>query len=632
MYAVPLVTRLKTNILIWMLCTFVSSTVWADDLISNRAYWEDTSSTASFEQAKSAEFIPYQGVLSRGYTQSSTWVRLEITPPIGEGAIEKLVVRIRPVYLDEITLFDPLDHGTKPRIAGDTTDFKNQQYNSLTHTFVIPADDQPRFVWLKLKATSTSLIHIEVFTQNEMQDREYALLMSHFAVLAVVAMFMLLVLINWVNYRESLYAFFVARQVYFFFYTAALFGFHRLLLHNVLDAKSIDALYSWMVIVATTTVVTFEWKFLSQYSLSKWARLLLASQVVWSLVAIGLMLFGYTFYALKANMLLNTTGITVFLVVAAVFIDDEKSKVNSTATLLPKRFVVGYYLAVNLVLIFSLMPYLGLMNGNEFAVNGLVFYTLCSGLIMTVLMQLRSNKIRKVQNEFQQQLVISQKQIELEKSRREEQTHLFHMLMHEMKNPLAIIDMALQSDLEQEKASEFVSRAVHNMKDILDRCVKADKLTEGDVAIHKEDVVVADQIQKLLSVPSRNKSAVSVDVDADLYVTTDLQFFHVMLGNLLDNAIRYGDHLAPIEISACNELNDDQQMGVKIVVSNRPSAASWPDPARVFQKYYRSAGAEAQSGTGLGLYLVRTLARLVDGDCCYVPDDKNIRFELWLPT
>jgi len=85
-------------------------------------------------------------------------------------------------------------------------------------------------------------------------------------------------------------------------------------------------------------------------------------------------------------------------------------------------------------------------------------------------------------------------------------------------------------------------------------------------------------------------------------------------------------------VQAKKQMNVAGEQGVCITVSNRPSAASWPDPDRIFTKYYRSAGAEAQSGTGLGLYLVRTLARLVGGDCVYAPDEKNIRFELWLPS
>jgi signal transduction histidine kinase len=329
---------------------------------------------------------------------------------------------------------------------------------------------------------------------------------------------------------------------------------------------------------------------------------------------------------------MNTVGIITLLVLSATFIDDQKLQANPASSLLNKRMVIGYYLLVNIVLIFSLMPFLGVMKGNEFAVNGLVFYTLCSGLVMTVLMQVRANKIRKAQSVFEQELLISQKQVELEKIRREEQTHLFHMLMHELKNPLAIIDMALLAKNDLEKTSTYVSRAVNNMKTILDRCVKADKLTEGNVVVNIAPIEVNQFLRDMLSTGSRRDERLVFDGMGPLTVNTDAQFLEVMLGNLIDNAARYGDPLMPVHIQTQMQRNAAGTAGVNITVSNRPGAASWPDADKVFKKYYRSAGAEAQSGTGLGLYLVRTLAVLVGGECRYVPDSTNIRFELWLPS
>lgn len=115
-------------------------------------------------------------------------------------------------------------------------------------------------------------------------------------------------------------------------------------------------------------------------------------------------------------------------------------------------------------------------------------------------------------------------------------------------------------------------------------------------------------------------------------VYTDAHFFEIMCCNLIDNAVRYGDPVAPVIVQAQARFNSAGMPGLVISVSNRPGVSSWPDADKVFKKYYRSAGAEAQSGTGLGLYLVRTLAGLLGGECVYAPDNKHIRFDLWLPS
>ena len=60
--------------------------------------------------------------------------------------------------------------------------------------------------------------------------------------------------------------------------------------------------------------------------------------------------------------------------------------------------------------------------------------------------------------------------------------------------------------------------------------------------------------------------------------------------------------------------------------------AGLPDAERLFDKYYRSAGAQRQSGSGLGLFLVRSLLELLHGAAIYRPDGDQVCFAILLPT
>ncbi len=70
----------------------------AQDHILERAVWTDTSGAASFDQARSATYIPYTGVLSKGFNANVQWIRLKIAA-IPSDLSSALVLRIRPVYL-----------------------------------------------------------------------------------------------------------------------------------------------------------------------------------------------------------------------------------------------------------------------------------------------------------------------------------------------------------------------------------------------------------------------------------------------------------------------------------------------------------------------------------------------------
>ena len=67
-------------------------------------------------------------------------------------------------------------------------------------------------------------------------------------------------------------------------------------------------------------------------------------------------------------------------------------------------------------------------------------------------------------------------------------------------------------------------------------------------------------------------------------------------------------------------------------VRNRVGRAGWPDPDRLFQKYYRAPAAQGTSGTGLGLYWVRQVAERVGGRVDYRGEDDDAVFTLRIPA
>ena len=618
-------------LLSWGIAT--SALAEVHDHISQRAYWEDTSGQASWAQAQTQAFTPYSNVLSRGYTDSAIWVKLTLTPTASSGVDDKLVLRIRPIYLDEITLFDPLDTSESVRKVGDQMRYDNEAFKSLAHTFVIPAGDQPRHVWLRLKATSTTLMHVEALSYKEAQSDEYRLLAFYFLVLALIVVFLLVVLINWFNYREFLYAAFVARNVVYLVYTAAFFGFHRYLLGHWVPAHTLDYLYNWLVIGTTAFSFWFEMRFLSEYAPPRWAKAIFKSMYVWSAVAAVLLALGYTRQALQANMLLNGVGIIVLLLTSISFIDDsKKSPIQPTASLLKKKFVVGYYAILAALLMFSVLPYLGSMAGSEFSANGLVYYALISGLDMTILLQLRANQTRKAHLQFKEALLLSSQQIEFEKIRREEQSQMLTMLMHELKNPLAVIDLAQQTS-DDNHTKDFVNRNVSIIRGILDQCLNVDRVSDGKLNIQLQHWDVVELIDHVLEQNKTFGERVALSsTGAVKTIRTDYECFHTVLTNLLDNAVRYSETDQPIDLIIDTETNMLGTAGVAITVCNKPGVASWPDADKIFQKYYRSSGAKSISGTGLGLFLVRSICTLLGGTCRYEPTDTHVRFKVWLPN
>ncbi len=211
------------------------------------------------------------------------------------------------------------------------------------------------------------------------------------------------------------------------------------------------------------------------------------------------------------------------------------------------------------------------------------------------------------------------------------------MLMHELKTPLSIVSLALGTREKKAENLQAASHAVQQMKAVIERCVQADQVG-GQPLQHLEEVVdlgaLAREVAALTpSLEGRLRwktPGPSPALEVSLEVRTDRQWAQTIVANLLENAGRYADPHGPIEVEV-QPLAEGDRPGVALRVRNTPGLAGWPDEAQLFTKYYRSAGAKRESGTGLGLYLSRQLARSLKGHLRYRPTAHQVQFELWLP-
>jgi signal transduction histidine kinase len=108
----------------------------------------------------------------------------------------------------------------------------------------------------------------------------------------------------------------------------------------------------------------------------------------------------------------------------------------------------------------------------------------------------------------------------------------------------------------------------------------------------------------------------------------------VSLSNLVFNAIKYGVRSAPILISLDGTSKDELVLGVQN--SGRPIPPGLM--ARLFDPLVRQGGDDADADSqvaganlGLGLYVVREIAKAHRGTVAVTSDDSLTRFELRLP-
>jgi signal transduction histidine kinase len=120
-----------------------------------------------------------------------------------------------------------------------------------------------------------------------------------------------------------------------------------------------------------------------------------------------------------------------------------------------------------------------------------------------------------------------------------------------------------------------------------------------------------------------------VELTDGLRVNGDDEWLVVALTNLIENAVKHSPQGGTVEIQARRDVGT-----VRITVRDHGPGFPAEDTDRLFDKYFRSAAERDRgiAGTGLGLFIVRTVADRHHGEVyARLPEGGGAEFELALP-
>jgi signal transduction histidine kinase len=180
---------------------------------------------------------------------------------------------------------------------------------------------------------------------------------------------------------------------------------------------------------------------------------------------------------------------------------------------------------------------------------------------------------------------------------------------HELRSPLARLRLAVELWLAQPGA-EMHAEIVRNLAEIdqlVEEILLASRLDYAGPAARLAPVDLlglaaeeAARFEACVAAPPEGAGSVEIEGDAKL--------LRRLIRNLLENAAKHG--APPIEIAVTRSVDR-----ARIVVCDHGPGITPAERERVFEPFYRPAGrAESSGGWGLGLSLVRQIARRHGGD------------------
>ena len=605
----------------------------AADQISQRAWFEDKTGALSPAQAKQQTFTPFQSVLSRGVSANPIWVRLRIesgeqTANGNELDQQKLYLKISPVYLDQVELFDPADTTGQARITGDRYPVRLDEFRTFRLGFLIAKDKEPRDIYLRIQTTSTRFLHVEALQISDLLESERRLVFFSSVFLGISVLLLTWGLVSWLITREHLLLFYILSQIAGLAFGMNLLGHFRYFFGEILSPATIDYATSISAVSAVFTAICFYWQFYRDFAPPRWSSFAFLAAIGVEGVALGLIAIGEIRLAVTTNWLVISI-VPIFCFFLVFFCKGWSLEKPSIKSLLPRKALFIYFGAILGTTFVAALGGLGVLESGRFTIYSGLSNTMLSGIIAFAVLQYRATINQKTQAKIATELTIAKETAKKEREHRLDQDRLLTMLAHELKTPLSVISVSLGIQNNQERNRNLARRAVSDMRDIIDQCLEADRLKANQIRVHFQTVSfseVLDETCRRLSDPQPQDLIILGQTKTR--IKTDSRLLRMILFNLLENALRYRAKNTPVTL----EISDQKDSLICVRVLNHIGPFGSPDPQRLFDKYYRSAGAFKVSGTGLGLYLSKELAQKLGGTLNYYATESIVEFALCLPA
>jgi PAS domain S-box-containing protein len=191
---------------------------------------------------------------------------------------------------------------------------------------------------------------------------------------------------------------------------------------------------------------------------------------------------------------------------------------------------------------------------------------------------------------------------------------------HELKTPLTTLrslsELLLDFDLTESQRHELL-QDLHGQVDRMERLIAdlldVSRIDSGRMSIELSRVDVGPVIEHVCEEvrPLLEQRALKRHLPSDVPpVLGDARKLHQILVNLLSNAIKYSPEGGAIVLSVSVDGNQ-----VHFRVADHGVGISPEDLPRLFEKFYRAEDPAVRrtAGTGLGLYIVRSLVDMLGG-------------------
>ena len=226
----------------------------------------------------------------------------------------------------------------------------------------------------------------------------------------------------------------------------------------------------------------------------------------------------------------------------------------------------------------------------------------------------------------------------------EQQDSFLNSVTHELKTPIASIRLYLETlqarevgDAQRKEFYRIMLQDADRLQHTVEQVLRAGVARQRRKLEQRAPVDLGWLVQECIDTARTRHHlgedtivATGVDLQAPLVVSGDVDDLRTAIANLLDNAVKYSNGTPQISVQVAGATPDTAWVRVRDAGVGIPKAQL----GRIFNRFYRfqPQGSKVK-GTGLGLYIVRAIAKRHGGRVFAesAGEDKGSTFTLELP-
>jgi two-component system phosphate regulon sensor histidine kinase PhoR len=192
---------------------------------------------------------------------------------------------------------------------------------------------------------------------------------------------------------------------------------------------------------------------------------------------------------------------------------------------------------------------------------------------------------------------------------------------HELRSPLTTIRAAAEtlSSIEDDpegtrRFAALIERNAERLQNLVDDMLELSRIESRELQLQPETIALEPLAERVVAQQAHRAQLKAIAIERDVAavpaVQADRRALEHVLGNLLDNALKYCPEGSRVRIAAT--VDEDR---VRVAVSDNGPGIGAEHLPRLFERFYRvDAGRSRElGGTGLGLAIVKHLIEAMGG-------------------